>query len=48
MLMGRFKWRVVALKTREDVLRFYLSLNAGGTPHSAEEIERVRAMLRDK
>ena len=48
MFMGRFKWRVVALKTREDVLRFYLSLNVGGTPHAAEEIERVRAMLRDK
>jgi len=48
MFMGRFKWRVVALKTREDVLRLYLSLNAGGTPHAAEEIERVRAMLRDK
>lgn len=40
-----FKWRIFELPTRADVLRYYLSMNAGGTPHSAEEIERVRALL---
>lgn len=30
---------------RADLLEHYLALNAGGTPHSAEEIERVRALL---
>lgn len=30
---------------RVDLLEHYLSLNAGGTPHSAEEISRVRALL---
>lgn len=30
---------------RTELLQQYLSLNAGGTPHSAEEIERVRALL---
>ncbi|MCU9527537.1 DUF262 domain-containing protein [Pseudomonas mosselii] len=30
---------------RADLLNHYLSINAGGTPHSAEEIERVRGLL---
>jgi len=30
---------------RADLLEHYLALNAGGTPHSAEEIERVRGLL---
>ena len=33
------------LGTREDVLRFYIRLNRGGTPHSDADIDRVRAML---
>lgn len=32
-------------KRREQLLSQYLDLNAGGTPHSAEEIERVRGLL---
>lgn len=39
------KFNVNALKTRAEVLQWYLELNAGGTPHSAEEIERVRQLL---
>ncbi|MEN1450680.1 hypothetical protein, partial [Pseudomonas aeruginosa] len=30
---------------RADLLDNYLSINAGGTPHSADEIERVRGLL---
>lgn len=30
---------------RSDLLEHYLSINAGGTPHSAEEIARVRGLL---
>lgn len=30
---------------RADLLEHYLSINAGGTPHSADEIERVRGLL---
>lgn len=30
---------------REDLLEHYLAINAGGTPHSTEEIERVRMLL---
>lgn len=31
--------------SREHLLDHYISINAGGTPHSAEEIERVRGLL---
>lgn len=30
---------------RADLLDHYLAINAGGTPHSAEELERVRGLL---
>jgi len=43
-----FKWRILALNTRAEVLRFYLAFNAGGTPHAASEIERVRGLLREE
>jgi hypothetical protein len=35
----------VRLASRADVLRFYLRLNGGGTPHSANELQRVRMLL---
>jgi hypothetical protein len=44
-LGGGFRWRIFALPKRADVLRYYLSMNAGGTPHSEAEIERVRGLL---
>lgn len=34
------------LKTRADVLRWYVEMNAGGTPHTAEEISKVVEMLK--
>lgn len=30
---------------RVDLLRFYLDINGGGTPHSNEELERVKSLL---
>jgi len=38
----------VGYRTRAEVLRFYVSLNTGGTPHAREEIERVRGLLADE
>lgn len=32
-------------KTRADLLDHYLAINAGGTPHSSDEIEHVRGLL---
>lgn len=40
-----FTFHVNDLATRSDVLRWYLEVNAGGTPHTAEEIQRVRKLL---
>lgn len=40
-----FKFRMLALPDRAAVLRYYLAMNGGGTPHSPEELDRVRALL---
>ena len=44
----KFTMRVVVndLQSREEVLRWYLELNSTGTPHSREELERVKALLK--
>lgn len=41
----RFQFRMCTFETREEVLQLYLNINAGGTPHTAEELDRVRALL---
>lgn len=33
------------LKTKKEVLTWYVQMNAGGTPHSDEEIARVEALI---
>ena len=33
------------LKTEKEVLQWYIDMNAGGTPHTKDEIERVKRML---
>lgn len=40
-----FRIYVNNLDTRREVLRWYCDLNTGGTPHTSEEIQRVRALL---
>jgi len=44
---NRFRFRVMVytFQWRADLLQHYLDLNAGGTPHSADEIARVRGLL---
>ena len=39
------KFNINNIQTREGVLRWYLEMNSGGTPHSDEELERVQALL---
>jgi hypothetical protein len=39
------RFNVNALQTRAEVLNWYLQMNDGGTPHTAEEISRVKALL---
>lgn len=45
MQYARFRIRITKLATEAAVIRFYLALNAGGTPHTDEEIARVRELL---
>ena len=40
-----FRWRVLSLPTRAEVLKLYLLLNDGGVVHSRKEIERVKVLL---
>jgi hypothetical protein len=40
-----FRWHVNNLKTRAEVLQWYLDLNTGGTVHSDDEIEKVKHLL---
>lgn len=42
---ARFNFRVCSLSTREEVLEFYLNINAGGTPHTQKELRRVQGLL---
>jgi hypothetical protein len=42
-----FLFRICKVATRAEILRLYLNINAGGTPHSREELERVRLLLRE-
>lgn len=42
-----FNWHVNHLETRAAVLRWYLEMNSGGVVHTAKELERVRALLKE-
>jgi len=45
VLMG-LKIRINTLKTRKEVLQWYVELNSGGTVHTREELEKVRKMIK--
>ena len=45
MTDANFLFCVNDLKTEKEVLQWYLDLNTGGTPHTNDEIEKVKAML---
>jgi hypothetical protein len=40
-----FTFNIANLKSEKDVVKWYLDFNAGGTPHSKEEIDRVKSYL---
>lgn len=42
---GRFTVHINDLKTQREVLQWYLEMNSGGTPHSPEELNRIRSMI---
>ena len=41
------QFTIGGFKNREEVLQWYLQINAMGTPHTKEELDRVRDMLED-
>jgi len=43
---AQFIFNVNNLKTRQEVLQWYIQMNEGGTPHTPEEIEKVRNLLK--
>jgi len=45
IFMNTIRIHINDLKTEEEVLKWYLEMNTGGTPHSESEIARVQAML---
>lgn len=42
---ARFSVNINDLKTRAEVLQWYIDLNAGGIAHTNDEIEKVRKLL---
>lgn len=36
------------LKTRAEVLQWYIEMNEGGTPHTEDEINRIKKMLQEE
>lgn len=43
-----FKVHVNDLRTRAEVLQWYIDLNAGGVVHTEDEIEKVRQLLKEE
>jgi hypothetical protein len=41
-------WHINDLKTRKEVLNWYIEMNSGGTPHTESELERIRRMLENE
>lgn len=45
LLSTYVRFHVNDLKSRDDVLRWYLQLNAAGTQHTDDELDKVRKLL---
>jgi hypothetical protein len=41
-----FVFHINDLSTMEDVYKWYIELNSGGTPHTKEELDKVKKMLK--
>jgi hypothetical protein len=39
-----FDWAICSVNTRAEILQLYININAGGTPHTKAEIDRVREL----
>ena len=45
LMRNSIKVNINNLKSEKEVLQWYVDMNAGGTPHTNEEIERVKRMI---
>lgn len=46
--LGWLKININSLKTKKEVLKWYLGINAGGVPHTKEDIKKVEKMLNEE
>lgn len=42
-----FHWHINDLQDKKDVLTWYIEMNEGGTPHTKDEIEKVKKMIQE-
>lgn len=47
-LNNKLNIHVLNLKTRKEILFWYLQFNSGGTPHTERELNKVRKMLEEE
>ena len=47
-MLDNFVVHVNDLKTRAEVLQWYIDMNSGGTIHTSEDIDKVRQLLREE
>lgn len=47
ILKHSIKVNVNNLKTEKEVLQWYVDMNSGGTPHTEQEIEKVKQMINE-
>lgn len=45
IISDSIKVNINDLKPEREVLQWYVDMNSGGTPHTGEEIERVKEMI---
>lgn len=45
LMRNSIKVNINNLKTKKEVLQWYVDMNAGGTPHTSEEINRIKKMI---
>lgn len=48
MHLGRIKVNVNTLQTRAEVIQWYIDMNAGGTPHTSDEIALAKRLLAEE
>lgn len=47
-ILNSLRFHINDLKTRAEVLKWYLEMNSGGTPHSKYELDRVNKLYLDE